>query len=244
MWNEGVVQELAQLKKRMGNRNTRLKKDLAAAAEVSISGNDGGSLASSMESSLGSRGRVGSGGNGIGVGKKQNGAVGGGGGGGGGKGNNRSTGGTFPVEPRSRFSVSLVIPCPKQHDGLVVADLGDSSGGGGTGGEGRNNNTNSAETNASSKSNRSLGSNNAGSASASTSASPSAPAPASASAVVGAWNSKLRLDIVRADAERSAGSPRSPRPGAEAGGGLAAATARFDSAARELLQGYEDEQVP
>ncbi|CAM9883519.1 unnamed protein product, partial [Ectocarpus sp. 12 AP-2014] len=67
-----------------------------------------------------------------------------------------------------------------------------------------------------------------------------------AAAAAAARGSKIRLDIVRADAERGAGltprSPgRSPRPGGEGGG--AAASARFDSPARELLQAYEDEQL-
>ncbi|CAM9641451.1 unnamed protein product, partial [Pylaiella littoralis] len=60
MWNEGVIQELARLKKRTSGRNTRLK-NARSTTNGTVSGNDGGSLASSMESSLGSRGRIGSG---------------------------------------------------------------------------------------------------------------------------------------------------------------------------------------
>lgn len=259
MWNEGVIQELARLKKRTSGRNTRLK-NARSTTNGTVSGNDGGSLASSMESSLGSRGRIGSGdggGGGIGgreaVGKKKSSA----GGGSGQKNNHRASAAALTGEPRSRFALSLVIPRPIQHDGLVFADFGDCSSGSGEGREFNNNNN--SNNNRSAGNNTSSQNNNSGrggghvtatsstssrypNASSSAAAKNAASGPASAAAT---WGSKLRLDIVRADAERSAGSPRSPRPGTEGGGGVgvAAATARFDSAAREILQGYEDEQV-
>lgn len=247
MWNEDVIQELARLKRSMLGRNTRLR-NAQTAARVSVGDNDGGSLASSAESSL--RGRVysdiggGAADSKVGGDKKD-----GGGRGGQGRGSNA----TFSAEPRfSRFALSLSIPRPNQHSGLTSADVVDSNGGGGAGGGNTNENSsnNNGRGNTTSKTaGGGEGSSHARKGSTTQNARNTSSGTAAAAAEVSmACGSKLRLDIVRADVERNTGlSPRSPRPGGEGGGsgpaGMAATPARFDSAARELLQGYEDEQV-
>lgn len=249
MWNAGVIQELARVKRNMLGRNTRLR-SAQMATRASVGDNDAGSLASSAESSL--RARVYSD---IGVGaadsmpgsKKKN----GGGRGGQGRGSRGGNDRSFSAEPRySRFALSLLIPRPKQHSGWTSADVVDSSGSDKIGGNKETGSTSSEKGKPSSSYNRSGeggGQARKGSTerNARHSSSVTATTAAEASVAVG---SKLRLDIVRADAERNTGlSPRSPRPGGDGGGsgpaGMAAAPARFDSAARELLQGNEDEQV-
>lgn len=247
MWNECVIQELARLKRSMLRRNTRLR-NAQMATRVSLGDNDAGSLASSAESSL--RGRVYSD---IGGGATDS-NIGGKGKSGGGRGDRGRGSASFSAEPRfSRFALSLSIPRPKQHNGLTSADVVDPSREGEAGGD-KSSNENSSNSSGTRKSssNDNRGGDGGGHARKSSterkarnSSSGTATAAAEASMAIG---SKLRLDIVRADCDRNAGlSPRSPHPAAEGGGsgpaGMAAATARFDSAARELLQGYEDEQV-
>lgn len=251
MWDEGVIQELARVKRSMLRRNTRLR-SAQVATRVNVGDNDAGSLVSSAESSL--RGRVYSDiGAGVADSKVDGKIKSGGGRGGEGRRSRDGNGTTFSAEPRfSRFALSLSIPRPKQHNGLTSADVVDPSRGGEAGGvhSKEDSSKNSGTSRTSSNDNR--GGDGGGHArqtstgkNGQNSSSGTATAAAEASAAVG---SKLRLDIVRADVERNTGlSPRSPRPGAEGGGstpaGMAAAPARFDSAARELLQGYEDEQV-
>lgn len=245
-WNEGVIHELARVKRSMLGRNTRLR-NAQAAARASAADNDGGSLASSAESSL--RGRVYSD---IGVGAADSGIGGAkntsGGRGGQGRGRGGSKGAPFLADSRfSRFALSLTIPRPKQHNGLTSADVvTDSSGGGGAGGD-KNNENSRSSTSSSGSTNRSSNNTRKSSTAKMAQNSSSGTAAVAAGAPV-TWGSKLRLDIVRSDIDRNTGlSPRSPRPGGEGGGGgpagTAATPARFDSAARELLQGYEDEQV-
>lgn len=251
MWNEGVIQELARVKRSTLGRNTRLR-NAQAVTRVSVGEHDAGSLASSAESSL--RGRVysdiGAGADDSMAGRKQKSS---GGRGGQGRGSRDGNGTSFSTEPRfSRFALSVSIPRPKQHTGLTSTDVVDSNRNRDDGGDNKEGvgSSNSGKSKTSSSNNR-CGDGGGHSKKSSTetcvrtSSSGTAAAAAEASAASG---SKLRLDIVRADAERNAGlSPRSPRPGAEGGGsgaaGIAAAPARFDSVARELLQGYEDEQV-
>lgn len=254
IWNEDVIEELKRAKMTILGRDTRLRRAQAACAS---SDDDDASLASSMDSSLGGPMYVGGG---IAVDRKtgrnkERGS---------GKGHRSSGGGAFSAEPRwSRFAFSLTIPRPKQHNGLTAADVADSRSGedGGEGIKGEGDATNKASNKGgnrmpSSKSNHDWGGGGHTNATSSSpneqgkaqGSSPGAPAAAAAAAAGAAtWGSKLRLDIVRADAERSVASPRSPRPGTEGGGGgsagTAAASARFDSPARDLLQGYEDEQV-
>lgn len=251
MWNEGVIEELARVKRSMLGRNTRFR-NARRATLGSLGDDDAGSLESSAGSSL--RGRVYSD---IGAGaadSRIDGKTKDGKGRGGQTRESRDGNGTsFSAEPRfSRFALSLSIPRPKQHNGLTSADVIDSTRDGEAGG---NNNkdagSNSSGTrNASSNNNRSGGGDGharKSSTETKTGNSSSGDAAVATEAPV-ASGLKLRLDIVRSDADRKAGlSPRSPRPGAEGGGGgpggMAAAPARFDSAARELLQAYEDEQV-
>eukprot|EP00903_Cladosiphon_okamuranus_P017392 g16020.t2 len=249
-WNEGGIQELARVKRRMLGRNTRLTR-ARRATRVSVGDDDAGSLASSADSSL--RGRVysdiGAGAADSRFGGKKKDA------GGGGSQVRESRDGnrtTFSAEPRfSRFALSLSIPRPKQHSGLTSADVVDSARNGEAGGDSNKEASGNSNETRKASSNNNRGGGGGGYARKSSidkktrHSSPGTPAVAAEASV--ASGSKLRLDIVRADADRNAGlSPRSPRPGAEGGGsgpgGTAAAPARFDSAARELLQGYEDEQ--
>eukprot|EP00752_Nemacystus_decipiens_P007697 g6880.t1 len=248
MWNEGVIQELARVKRRMIRRNTRLRNTQMATRE-GVGDNDAGSLASSAESSL--RGRVYSdivpGVTDSKVGKrKSSGAR-----GGRGRGSTDGNGTSFSAEPRfSRFALSLSIPRPKQHNGLTSAGAVDPNRDGEVGG----NNKKPSSPNGGARrtsSNNNHGGDSGGHARKSSTEkngqSSSSGTPTATTEVSVAAGSKLRLDIVRVDAERNTGmSPRSPRLGAEGGGGgpagMATAPAKFDSAARELLQGYEDEQ--
>ncbi|CAM9478757.1 unnamed protein product [Ectocarpus sp. 4 AP-2014] len=261
VWNEGVILELARLKRSILARKTLQKN--AETADMSAGDNESGSLASSTENSVEALGPV--------VGGKMGGHL------QSGRGKHHANKAMLSPEPRfSRFACSITIPRPTQHDGLTASDAvdpsngggsGDGGGPGGAGGSGSkgvggkasssnnddgrgsggshankssspfstNNQTNTAYN---SSGGRSGGGGGGGGATGTTSAAASAAA---------AWGSKIRLDVVRADAERGAGltprSPgRSPHPGGEGGGGTAAASARFDSPARELLQAYEDEQ--
>ncbi|CAM9135722.1 unnamed protein product [Ectocarpus sp. 12 AP-2014] len=255
VWNEGVILELARLKRSILTRTTLQKN--ARTADMSAGDNESGSLASSTESSFEALGPVIGGKMG---GHRQS-----------GRGKHQANGAMLSPEPRfSRFACSIRIPRPTQHDGLTASDAVDPSNGGGSGdgggpggaggsrseGAGRktssSNNDNGrgsggSHTNKSSPSNQTHSSYpSPGGGSGGGGGGPTGTANAAAAAAA-AWGSKIRLDIVRADAERSAGltprSPgRSPRPGGEVDGGTVAASARFDSPARELLQAYEDEQ--
>ena len=252
MWNEGVIQELARAKRSMLGRGTRLR-DAQRATRVCAGENDVGSLASSAESSL--RGRVysdiGAGVTESKVGGKQNY---GGARGSQGRGSRDGKCASFSAEPRfSRFSLSLSIPRPKQHSGLTAADMVDSNRHGEAGEENKKEASSNNNGTGKSSSHNNRGGDGGGRARKSSTekkagnSSSGTPAVAPEASAI-ASGSKLRLDIVRADADRNTGlSPRSPRPGAEGSGGgptgMGAAPARFDSAARELLQGYEDEQV-
>ncbi|CAM9355835.1 unnamed protein product [Ectocarpus fasciculatus] len=259
VWNEGVILELARLKRSTLARNTRQKK--AQTADMSAGDNESRSLASSAESSLEGLGPVAGWKTG---GDRQS-----------GRGKRHAIGAMLLPEPRfSRFACSISIPRPIQHDGLTVPDAVDPSNGGGSGGDrglggaggsgskgamgnapssnnndrrgggGSHANTSSSPFSTNNRTNSAYPSSGRGGGAGGGGATGTANAAAAAAA---AWGSKIRLDIVRADAERGAGltprSPgRSPRPGGEGGGGTAAASARFDSPARELLQAYEDEQ--
>lgn len=241
------------MKRTMLGRDTRQKR---AQATDASNASDSASLTSSVDSSLGGPVYIG-GGDTVdrrtGRDNKERGGE---------RGHRSSASGPFSAEPRwSRFAFSMMIPRPKQHTGLTAADIAGSSsrdaedGFNGKGGS-MNKASNKSDQATSSKSNLDRRGDNQPKAISSSSdkgrniqRSSSAAPPGGVAAVAGAatWGSKLRLDIVRADAERSAGSPRSPRPGTEGGGGglagIAAASARFDSPARDLLQGYEDEQA-
>lgn len=258
VWNEGVILELARLKRSILARNTLQKN--ARTADMSAGDNESGSLASSTESSFEALGPV--------IGRKMGGHR------QSGRGKHHANGAMLSPEPRfSRFACSITIPRPIQHDGLTASDSVDPSNGGGSGdgggpGGAGGSGSKGAGRKASSSNNddgRGRGGSHANKSSSpfSTNNQTNSAYPSScegsgggggdptgtanaAAAAAAAWGSKIRLDIVRADAERGAGltprSPgRSPRPGGEGGG--AAASARFDSPARELLQAYEDEQV-
>lgn len=225
-----MIQELERAKRSMRGRNTRLKKAQSAAAPTGAVEAELGSLASSTDSSLR--------GGGLGYGGAALFRTGGGRdshGGGGGRGSYPAVRPSSAEERRfSRFAVSLNVPRPTRHDEFMPADAIESvSGGGGT--TTTNNNNSGAKDDGAGK-----GGNDSGGASRKRSSSAKngqgAASAASGAAAVGS-GSKLRLDIVRADVERGVGlTPRSPRPGG-------VAPARFDSAAKELLQGYEEEQV-
>ncbi|CAM9771530.1 unnamed protein product [Ectocarpus sp. 6 AP-2014] len=257
VWNEGVILELARLKRSILARNTLQKN--ARTADMSAGDNESGSLASSTESNFEALGAV--------VGGKMGGHL------QSGRGKRRANGAKLSPEPRfSRLACSITIPRPTQHDGLTASDSvdpssgggsGDGGGPGGAGGSGKGAGRKASSSNSddgrgrggshANKSSSPFSTNGqtnsayhpSGGGSGSGGGGPTGTTNAAAAAAAAAWGSKIRLDIVRADAERGAGltprSPgRSPRPGGEGGG--AAASTRFDPPARELLQAYEDEQ--
>ncbi|CAN0055726.1 unnamed protein product [Scytosiphon promiscuus] len=236
-WNEDVIEEFARLKRAMLGRDTRLRR--AQGADVS-SENDSASLTSSRDSSFGGPGYIG-GGISSARNTKNNEEQ------GSGNGYRSSIGAPCSAEPRwSRFAVSLTIPRPKQHNGLTAAETADlSSGSSGHGergkgdGVGRTASKRGERVPLSKSNHNGEGRGQTKAPSFSSHEQRKTQVPSSTASTVGAaaaagaatWRSKLRLDVVRADAERSAVSPRT-----------GAASARFDSPARDLLQQYEDAQ--
>lgn len=175
------------------------------------------------------------------------------------------------TEPRySKFAVSVVIPQPQQHDGVVTTGSIDHVGSKNRGMDNRDARGNSAGKRDNKVGNRttplssrvfSTSSKPVGGGRKSTLSAGGEQhvAPAANKTRHGQFNtaavrSTIKLDIVKTDMERDGGggvtSPiRSGGAGAGAGelgssvGGGAAATAKSDSSAREVLRWYIDEQV-
>lgn len=245
-----MVEELARMKRAFARRNTR---QTQLPTDDVLGSNDGSSLASTAESSLRSgdyyAGGDGSGGdrgtgsatahgtmhNVAGATKVT-------------RGKQRKNLAVRCVEPRfSRFSVSVVVPRPHQHTGsTTAANITNIERG--SYGAGRKNMDRAHS-----------GGPYAAPSARSTSAPLSTPMTKSSTSSSSipqtnptASGCKIRLDIVRMDAERGGGGivlpHRSVGAGAEeggrgGGGGAAAASAGSDSAAKELLKWYCDEQV-
>lgn len=242
VWKDGVIEELARMKRSLSRRKSAPTTPLPYDEGPPGDGNDGSSLASINGSSLRSRDNGSHVWNASGAAISTAAA----------DGKNVNKHKKTPKKPAllaagdpprfSRVAVSVVVPRPEQHNGNTAGDIIANCV---NGSAERNDKSHTVAVDVSNMNNT-----------VTTRGGGTVATPASAGRKTNTrvkptveWGSTIRLDVVRADAERGGDGGGSPQrdggPGRDGGTGRGArVSAKADAAARDLLNMYLGEQVP